>query len=100
MVEVIPHESNFNQVQTSERENIYFPISAICHAIVGGLWQNKKGHDASRHNSARGEKYIMKKAWKRRVKEKRRRREKAPGMRARDVSVRFVLSEAAVGTDR
>lgn len=47
-------------------------LSAICHAFVGGLRQNKKGHDASRHNSARGEKYIKKKVWKRREKTKER----------------------------
>lgn len=41
-------------------ERISASLSAICHAIVGGLWQNKKGHDASRHNSTRGEKYIIK----------------------------------------
>lgn len=47
----------------SERLSTF--LSAICHAIVGGLWQNTKGHNASRHNSARQEKYNMKKAWNR-----------------------------------
>lgn len=46
----------------SERISAF--LSAICHSIVGGLWQNTKGHSASRHNSATGEKYIMKKEGK------------------------------------
>lgn len=29
MADIISHESNFNQVQTSERETIYFPISYL-----------------------------------------------------------------------
>lgn len=51
-------------------ERISASLSAICHAIVGGLWKNIKGHKACRHNSARGEKCIMKKACERRGKGK------------------------------
>ena len=72
-------------------------LSAICHAIVGGLWQNKKGHDASRHNSARGEKYITEEEEEREGKKDgrteggREEEEEARCMGARDVRVRFVL---------
>lgn len=70
-------------------------LSAICHAVVGGLQQNTKGQDASRHNSAREEKYIMKQAWRRRGEREKKGREaneKVPGILGGGVGgfVRFV----------
>lgn len=50
MAEVIPHESHFNHIQTSKRDKIRLFVMLLLEDSV----QNKKGHDARRHN-LRGE---------------------------------------------
>lgn len=43
-------------------EQISTFLSSICHATVGGFWQNTKGHSESRHNSVGQENILLKKA--------------------------------------
>lgn len=42
-------------------EQISTFLSSICHATIGGLWQNTKGHNESRHNSVGQENILRKK---------------------------------------
>jgi len=86
MAEVIPHESHFNQVRTFERENICFPISHLSCYCWRTLAKQKKV--TMRADITQQEE---KKAWIRMW------RGKAPDRGMRNISVGFVLSEAAVG---
>lgn len=82
----------------SERISAF--LSAICHAVVGGLWKNTKGHNVCRHNSARGEKYIMKKGMEGGKNERRRKGNRCGGERCKCKICWFCLKQPDKETQR